>query len=277
MAQIVGVHGIAQEQLGPNQLVAKWRPALHDGLLQAGSSLGSPPELEVAFYGDLFLAKAAQGVEFKSGLTNALAPSPEDLAFLEEALTELSHELPDRVNDKGGFTRLPEWARPLASRMARKLDAGAVLLLANELTQVRRYLADDDLAEQIHDVVQARIGDNCRTLIGHSLGSVIAHEVLGLRAGHDVHTLLTLGSPLSMRTVVVRLRSARRDAPVRALKWVNVLDPRDPVACAGPIGRIHQGVTDYEVSNGKAAHAVERYLGKSVCGRAVMDSLTSAT
>jgi hypothetical protein len=32
MAQVVGIHGMAQQQKGRNQLIDKWLPALRDGL-----------------------------------------------------------------------------------------------------------------------------------------------------------------------------------------------------------------------------------------------------
>jgi hypothetical protein len=54
---IVGVHGIAQQQLGRNQLVAAWGPALRDGIeLSARRAIADPP-LDLAFYGDVSCAR----------------------------------------------------------------------------------------------------------------------------------------------------------------------------------------------------------------------------
>ena len=67
MAEIVLIHGIAQEQREPSQLEAEWIPALAAGIKKAGFQ-----ELEtkirrrevsiaMAYYGDLFRRPGAQG------------------------------------------------------------------------------------------------------------------------------------------------------------------------------------------------------------------------
>lgn len=55
MAAIVGVHGIAQQQLGRHQLREPWRRSLADGLERASGARVAPPPLDIAYYGDLFL------------------------------------------------------------------------------------------------------------------------------------------------------------------------------------------------------------------------------
>ena len=57
MSMIVAVHGIAQQLAGSETLAKDWRPALRDGLLNAGMGRDRLPQdtdIDIAFYGDLF-------------------------------------------------------------------------------------------------------------------------------------------------------------------------------------------------------------------------------
>jgi hypothetical protein len=67
-------------------------------------------------------------------------------------------------------------------------------------------------------------------VVGHSLGSVIAYDVLyGLEGQLDVRLLVTIGSPLGVEEIQdVVNRPLRVPAPVRA--WLNAADARDLVA-----------------------------------------------
>jgi len=115
---------------------------------------------------------------------------------------------------------------------------------------VRRYLRDPELtAAADAAVAQAARGD-CRVLIGHSLGSMVALEYVRQHPEHRFALLLTLGSPLGLRMVQSRLAEpfhgteGQRGIPDSVGVWVNVRDPRDPVACAGDPGRrCARGVT----------------------------------
>jgi hypothetical protein len=65
VAVIVGIHGIAQQYKGPNQLREEWLPSLRDGLIAAGHRSESErfrdEDLVVSFFGDLFRPKGAMG------------------------------------------------------------------------------------------------------------------------------------------------------------------------------------------------------------------------
>src|SRR4051812_37589483 len=69
MSEIVLVHGIAQERSDAGEQEAAWRPALVRGVREAGfpdvaDRIGSGAiGTSMAFYGNLFLARGAQGLE----------------------------------------------------------------------------------------------------------------------------------------------------------------------------------------------------------------------
>lgn len=281
LMKVVGVHGIAQEQLGPHQLTSKWADALADGLELATKPAPppSPPEFKMAYYGDLFLSKADQGVHVTKGQAGRSWENFDELSVDEVAfLNEVGAEIPvDEAAPGKGFVAVPDVLLPMTRRLCRRFDGWLVLALVSELIQVRRYLAAGELAEQIRATVLQKIGHGCEVLVGHSLGSVVAFETLALHPEIEVGMLVTVGSPLSMRAVVNRLRSephpSQGGLPGGVKSWVNIYDKSDPVAGAGVVSRLWPGAKDFEVDNGKEPHSITRYLSKRVTGLAVLEGL----
>ncbi len=153
------------------------------------------------------------------------------------------------------------------------------------LDQARRYRSPD-----VKAAVQRRVLDSLEHLpdraqvviLGHSLGSVVAADILKKLPAHlHVAALVTIGSPLGS------ISSFRNhdldDFPLdRISAWVNVFDPRDPVTGARGIaehypwaidvpvllpdwvvaGVVHQHGADFYCRHGAVAAAV----GESLMG-----------
>lgn len=86
------IHGAYNELWGPNELAARWIPALQDGLWHAGRTI-DPAEVSVCFYGDLFRRDPEQGDsetwdDTKAGVEDALTGALGENAL--SALTELA-------------------------------------------------------------------------------------------------------------------------------------------------------------------------------------------
>lgn len=274
MSGVVGVHGIGQQQGGRHQLVGAWQPALADGIERAVGRDGPDPALDVAYYGDLFLA--ADGT--KGGLDGVELEDLDDdtLGFLAGIEDEIvgDEPLPARV-DKG-FKELPRPVARLAGWLDHRFGVAGRLLFFGDLVQVRRYQRDDDLADIVDGRMRDAIDVGTRVVIGHSLGSIVAYEYLCRTAEHGVETLITLGSPLALRSIRQALRTREGDgrpALPRVQRWVNIYDPADPVSCAGGLSPFWASVSDHNVDNGKDPHAATRYLGKRQTGDAVAVTL----
>lgn len=279
--KVVGVHGIAQEQVGPHQLETRWAEALADGLELATKPAPPPPRpaFEMAYYGDLFTTDADQGLRVTKGTAGPSwldlgKLSSDEVAFLEDVGADIPVD--EKAPNKG-FVAVPDVLLPLTRRLCRRFDGWLVLALVSELIQVHRYLVDDELAEQVRATVLEKIRHGCDVLVGHSLGSVVAFETLALHPELEAGTLITFGSPLSMRTVANRLRAdadpTASGLPGSVRTWVNVYDKSDPVAGAGVVSRLWSAAKDFEVENGKEPHSITRYLSKRVTGLAVLDGL----
>ena len=282
MTAIVGVHGIMNQQLGRHQLIADWGPALADGLERAAGHRMPIPELDIAFYGDLFLSgQSRTGHKGPAGEQAGFTEEDADVLgpFAEEAITALgSGALPDDEPVTKGRTSVP---LPV-QRILRSLDQRfgsrqASLLFLGELKQVRRYLLDPAIKAEADERAASVIVPDARVVIGHSLGSVVAFEFIRQHPAYRVDLLLTLGSPLGLRTVRALMPDpAYRigGMPPNIARWVSLRDPRDPVACSGDLSRLWPGVSDDgTVDNQSDAHSVCRYLGKRQTGRAVLETM----
>jgi hypothetical protein len=276
---IIGVHGIAKQQLGRRQLLRDWEPALRDGLELAGARRDGPVNFDLAFYGNVFPPVAVPGHKSNPSedpLENLDDDEAEDLSeAAHELLTE--HELAQaQGQEPKGYNRLPPGLTILLRALDKKFGPSAGVLYLGTMRQVRRYLRSETMKTQVDEIVRAAVLSDCRVLIGHSLGSVLALEYVRQHPEHPFDLLLTLGSPLALRMVQSRMPEPRFGSsspsgiPSSVTAWVNVRDVRDPVACAGDLAPLWPGAQDRHVHNGSDAHSVTRYLGKIETGSAIL-------
>ena len=313
MPPVVFVHGIAQEQLGPATLGQQWRTALSDGVWKSGAPAVAERLLRVpgqagavntqmVFYADLF-----DPVDVQGGAANVAQLDVDEAALLEQLAEALLRraaegagsagdqqmardELAWRSGSVGEEQGVRNAARSALAALARLRwfapfgMAVAQRFVARSLMQVTRYLTDPGLRTAVQERVAEQLGPDTQVVIGHSLGSVVAYEAV-CRPGPAVPLLITLGSPLGLRSVIYdRLRPQPPRFPDRVIRWVNV-SAEDDVVAAVPdlttlfaatkpaLARFEGGVV---VENGTAPHAATHYLTKREVGRPVADVLGDA-
>lgn len=284
MVNVVGVHGIGQQQGGRLQMVTPWQAALGDGVERARGRNFAKPTLDIGYFGDLFLAD----VNRPDGVTSK-APAAEDLIAFDDDMVAFFEEVQDDVvpvddvvadlpRAKKGMRELPIPVARLAGWLDTKFEVAGKLLFFGDLTQVRRYQRDEGLANGVQERVRDALNEGRpQVLVGHSLGSVVAYEALCLIPRHGVTTLVTLGSPLGLRSIRTALRPEAAQVipglPPGVTTWVNVYDAHDPVALGGPLEPHWTGVVDRVVDNGKKPHDALAYLGKRETGEPIADHL----
>jgi hypothetical protein len=312
VATIVLVHGIAQEQLGPASLEKSWLPALADGVAKSGDQAladriwrgGGRGDIDVrmAYYGTRFIDEGAQG-DGEIDLDSAVLPDGADEVAEELALTWLQaaaqvasdptdrrtadDELKVIAGTAGQAQGVRAMGRPVLNALSElRWFAPFGMAIAGRfvwkaLTQVSRYLTDDDLRTWAQDQVLDWIGEDTRLVIGHSLGSVVAYEAMH-RSDHSA-VLITLGSPLGLQGVVYpRLRPQPPHVPAAVTRWENFVAEDDLVAARldlepyfVPAGGSAVKPVSHIVDTGAKPHQIEHYLTKPSCGRIVAEALAS--
>jgi pimeloyl-ACP methyl ester carboxylesterase len=81
----------------------------------------------------------------------------------------------------------------------------------------------------INKIVAEKLTNEPTVVIGHSLGTVVAYDVLRQHAGNAVPRYVTVGSPLGIRAIRRRLE-APLTMPTGVEDWYNARDQRDVVA-----------------------------------------------
>ena len=307
MADIVLVHGIAQEQRSADDLEAEWLPSLAGGLRNAGhphladrvhreaNATPSAVSVRMAFYGALFLAPDRQGPdageltpeqqrladELAVGwLTNAThSTHPRDAAEAERDLRALRADPRDAQGPRAAvgrsiaaLDRLPWLTRGGLATLG---------LTSRTLAQVTNYLTDERVRGDALNQVHEHLTRDTRAVIGHSLGSVVAYEaVRSLPSEPPLPLLITLGSPLGMSSVNRRLRQPP-GYPLALRRWVNLADRDDIVAARPDLLTLFDSDrsttarfdSTYTVDNGAEPHRAGFYLTKPSCGQALAEAL----
>lgn len=252
--QLILVHG---RHFKPTEapLLQNWLEALAVGLQRDHEP--SAPRLEqltadrrvaMGYYGDVsneFLARRGKSYDEQQDLQDRKATLSELASLTTEQLESRKY-----YNKRPGKSRLRE---AVADALHWPLDRTG---LANDVIgrvapDIREYWNPDagfgsdarwPLTELLRDSLRRR--DEI-LLITHSLGSMIAHDVLWKlshygeyreisESGHKVSLWLTLGSPLGNPTVRKRLKGARakgaRRYPTLIHRWANVAAEDDYVA-----------------------------------------------
>ncbi|MFD9121183.1 hypothetical protein ACFU6M_13445 [Streptomyces bottropensis] len=280
MARVVCIHGIGQQHAGEHGLHSSWHPALSDGLLRAEAAALAADDMTCVFYGDLFRPR---------GRTLAVQDPPLDasdvaegleaellLAWWGEAARTDPAVLPPDARTLARTSRTAQRALNALSRS--RFFAGVALRgLVLDLKQVRAYLTDPAVRDEVQHRVAVAVADDTRVVVGHSLGSVVAYEALCAHPEWPVRALLTLGSPLGIRNLVFdRLRAGEGgkpgDWPGAVEQWTNIADEGDVVALVKDLRPLFgERVRGHLVHNGSKAHDVTRYLNTPEAGRAVSE------
>ena len=187
-------------QAGRGQFTLGWSGPLRSGVALAQGPELTDADIAMAFYGSLFRKKLSKGGT--DPLYTAINIQDED----EVALLQAWSQAVAAPGTGGDVTK----ARSPGSVQAalRALSKGpffsgvAEHLMIADLKQVTRYMRDAELRAEIQACVRAAIEPDTRVVLGHSLGSVIAYEVLAASPELNVRTLVTLGSPLGIPKVI---------------------------------------------------------------------------
>lgn len=242
MARIVLIHGAFNELWGPNQLKARWLPAVRDGLWHHGIEIADA-DVDVCFYGDLFRL---------------------DLTTLDEESWKEARAGAAEILDSFGGEDAMSFLSQAASNAVYDRTIDMVTIMTNDPT--------------VRDRSRARLLETIEPdtdiVVGHSLGTVVAYQALAANPGIEIDTLITLGSPLGSDMVFPTLAPAPIDGvgawPGRTRRWVNIAAHGDHAASVSRLAdKFGDRVEDHLIDNGYRVHDPEPYLNSATAGAAI--------
>lgn len=145
-----------------------------------------------------------------------------------------------------------------------------------DLPDAKRYLRSEKLRWSIlHKVIDAIGTRRDLVVIGHSLGSLVAIDLLShLPPDLHIRRLVTIGSPAG----ALGFHKARPDVLMKDFPfhhvggWLNLFSPYDPATYGAGLSSLFPSAVDVRVDGG-VFHAAHRYLAHPAVGKAVADPM----
>lgn len=98
------------------------------------------------------------------------------------------------------------------------------------MRDVYLYTTQPGVQTEIDRIVSATLNETQCVVVGHSLGSVVAYNILRRDSRPlKVRTYVTVGSPLAIRAIRDKFKPIGFPSPAVAA-WYNAYDPKDVVA-----------------------------------------------
>lgn len=250
------VHGRSQGGKDPVKLRGEWLDALDKGLQKTGLKLPQNVQIDFPFYGDRLDEFVRQ---FELPADPAIVPKGSP-AF--DDFAEFRMEIADEMRTRSGITDAEvraetrpgavgkgvqnwEWVQAIVRLLDRRLTGISQTTIEVFLRDVYLYTKRSPVRSAIDTIVATALKPDTAAVVGHSLGSVVAYNILNAAAG-QVPFYVTVGSPLGIRAI------RRTLGPIgNPLKrgWYNAFDERDIVALY-PLDKANFDVDPAIVNNG---------------------------
>jgi len=152
-----------------------------------------------------------------------------------EYLTDLQEEEEAYIESLTGARRLMNGKvdlTPLPGDVTAAVEWGREEFVHLRMPDVTAYLAHPALRDSTLDKVAEQLPSEAYVMVAHSLGSVIAYELLyralssGARGVRPPNAFVTVDSPLGLKTFTDRLPDAKKVADAMPY-WLNVRDRKD--------------------------------------------------
>lgn len=222
---VIGIHGLKNK---PSKAVLEpwWKDALREGLRRNHGEQHAELDFGLAYWADV----------------RNSAPIPLDQ--LEESYVELEDVGPLRRYESNSHL---ERARTIAQKWGGRAIDKAKDLVETDVAEKLLSVTLEDLGDYYEDpairnAIRERLAEMLRAnrgrrilLVSHSMGSIIAHDVLRMAEDDPdlrIEHWITIGSPLGLPLVAEKIRDefGEQRTPGNVDRWSNLADPGDKVA-----------------------------------------------
>jgi len=250
------LHGV-----GDGDMEDGWRRVLSEALVKLGYSGLDGVEVVAPKY-----AHALKGADYEQGVPELTVKQP-----TREAARQNRRDFERRTS-------------AIEFRLGRH-DAGKALIAADTyiaaavvtppFKQAQNYLTKGEIRAQVlRRILDALPGSGEVVIVGHSLGSVIAADLVRrLPIDLKVVGMVTIGSPLAHGSFSTDdLRSSLVEPPTNLTWWVNFWNVPDLVAAHRGVSSVFPWMIDFRIDTGTyllPAHAAVGYLANDAVAAAI--------
>ena len=301
MRQLIFVHGRAQEHKDATALKTEWLEALDEGLGKNNLSLPIPEQdVRFPYYGDtLFdLAAGRSASDAADVVVRGTESDQDEMRFVRAVLEEVRQQAGiteaqiAEVSGTDVVRRGPlnwEWVQGTLRAVDRFVPHGSGASIALATRDVYQYLKNAAVRQEIDNgVAQALATGRESVVVSHSLGTVVAYNLLSAQGGPrswKIPLFITLGSPLGVTEIrkAVRGLGGPLRCPPCARAWFNAMDQRDVVALyplttsvfpLDPAAPAIENKTDIR-NRTQNRHGISGYLDDAEVARRIHAALTA--
>lgn len=249
-SMIIGIHGLCNKP--PHEDLERWWAAAITEGLQRNHQMSVQPAFALAYWADIRNKTPIPTAEFEEPYAAADGQGPFErctIGLLDKARAVGQKWLGNWLDIEKQLFGL---GTNIESLLGIKFDDLADYYDQAEIRQKMRSRLSELLAEHQGKRLM---------LIAHSMGSIIAYDVLRScenSAAIKIEHFITVGSPIGLPIVAHKIRQefGEKHTPQQVQRWTNIADPGDKVALdcnlADEYGPNHQGVrvSDVLVHNG---------------------------
>ncbi len=270
------IHGIAQQDYTEAELLAIWTDHMLDHGIDPEKLRSASPQM--AYYGDQLYKWTQTTLEAATTMGSSVPDA--ELSFLSKALDEIASANSfeeDEIEMLVSQATIADGANAIgqSSWVGRRVVAIASLLerisplrgriAIKVIRQAYVYLSNKSARTEIDNLVRPRLERNSSVIVAHSLGTVVAfnllRELAAAKTDIQIPLLVTVGSPLAI-TEVQRWIGGEFGIPSNVDSWMNFYDKGDPVTLGRPLSTgFAKGIIDTVVDNNTSnAHSIAGYL-----------------
>ena len=271
--RVLFIHGIAQGGKNPAQLEKTWTETLQEGFRHAQKTWPTDIKVDFPYYGDKLdglvmgedlpppevMTKGPSQVSDFDSFTRATLDQIQKESISE---AEVRAEMEPAASQEKGIQNWA-WVRAIARVLDYRLTPVSDFTIEHFLREVFVYTSRKSATSAINAIIEAKLTSEPTVVVGHSLGTVVAYNVLRGAKGLDIRGLVTVGSPLGLKALAPKLGVLTN--PVATNAWFNAFDPKDIVALR-PLAMPHFGVNPAVVNHGEVVnntsnrHGIVGYL-----------------
>ena len=231
VSMVIGIHGLKNKP--EKDLLARWWVrSLQEGL-QRNLGLAPPLALDLVYWADIQYPAPIPEAELDNPYIAATGQGPL-LRYRDttrDTAKAIAGKWGGRAVDKG---------KDLIG-----LDKHVDQLLGLALDDLRDYYGNQDIRNRVRERLTHALHRHKNTrvcLIAHSMGSIIAYDVLRTltleQDTPEIEHFITIGSPLGLPIVTqhVRKEFAKTLIPQQVRQWTNLADPGDKIALDCSLG-----------------------------------------
>ena len=222
-SMVIGIHGLKNKP--EKDLLARWwAMALQEGLLR-NLGLAAPLAFELVYWAD---------IQYPAPIPEAELDNPYLAADGQDPLLRYGGTALDTAKAIAG-----KWGgRAIAKgKDLIGLDEHVDHLLGLAFDDLRDYYGKPNVRDRVRDRLTHALHrhKNKRVcLIAHSMGSIIAYDVLRMldQDPSEIEHFVTIGSPLGLPIVTQHARKEFSNTlvPQQVRRWTNLADPGDKIA-----------------------------------------------